>query len=667
MALRTTTSADLAAQLGETGYLADDELATVLFLALRMQRPLLLEGEPGTGKTALAEAVAESLDLPLIRLQCYEGIDATQALYDWDFPRQILHLRALEAVHGQADVEETEKSLYDERFLLARPVLQALQQAPAVLFVDEVDRADDEFEAFLLEVLSTYQVSIPELGTVAAAEPPVVVLTSNRTRELHDALKRRCLYHWIEHPGLDREVQIVRSRAPEVSDTLARQVVGVVQQLRAPRRPAQAARRGRDPRLGARPAAPRHRRPRPRVGGQHARRAGEVPRGRRPGQAGPRPDALHMTTATRERAGDEILLGFARAVRAAGVPVTSDRAQGFLAATALVGAGDHVSVRRAGRATLCAGPDDLERFEQVFAAFFDHRAGLPRARPASSPSQPVTSLPESEPDGGEGEVAEDEDVIRAAASAAEVLRHRDVAALSAGEKQRLAALFERLECRPPVRRTARHRRWHRGDVDAQRTLRASLRRMGEPAEIAWRRRATRPRRVVLLVDVSGSMSGYADALLRLAHRWTRTGGSAVETFTLGTRLTHVTRAMRLRDPDRAIVAAGETVPDWSGGTRLGETLQMFLTRWGQRGLARGAVVVVFSDGWERGGTELLAEQMERLGRVAHRVVWVNPHRGKAGYEPVQAGVRAALPHCDDFVAGHSLATFAELTELVSRA
>src|SRR4249919_2969958 len=222
---------DVRRALAEQDYLADQGLATAVFLALRMGRPLFCEGDAGVGKTSVAAAIADALNAPLIRLQCYEGIDAAQALYDWDFPRQLLHLRAVEAGAGGAaqDVSELEKSLFDERFLLSRPVLRALRESPAVLLVDEVDRADDEFEAFLLEVLSTYQVTIPELGTITAATPPIVVLTSNRTREVHDALKRRCLYHWVEHPGLDREIEILRTRAPEVSETLARQVVTLVQ------------------------------------------------------------------------------------------------------------------------------------------------------------------------------------------------------------------------------------------------------------------------------------------------------------------------------------------------------------------------------------------------------------------------------------------------------
>jgi MoxR-like ATPase len=211
------------------GYLADDGVATAAFLALAMRRPLFVEGDAGVGKTALAQALAALLDAPLIRLQCYEGIDASQALYDWDFPRQILHLRA---AGESADTSELEASLYDRRFLVARPILQAIENSPCVLLVDEVDRADDEFEAFLLEVLAENAVTIPELGTIRATTAPLVVLTSNRTREVHDALKRRCLYHWVAHPDFAREVEIVRRHIPEVAERLARDVSAVVGTLR---------------------------------------------------------------------------------------------------------------------------------------------------------------------------------------------------------------------------------------------------------------------------------------------------------------------------------------------------------------------------------------------------------------------------------------------------
>ncbi|WP_037303606.1 AAA family ATPase [Amycolatopsis orientalis] len=223
----------LAEALDSVGYLADDGIATAGFLALRLGRPLFCEGEPGTGKTSLALGLAEALDMPLIRLQCHEGIDAAQALYEWDFPRQLLHLRALEASgNGHLDVETAEQSLYTERFLLSRPLLKALQTAPCVLLIDEIDRADDEFEAFLLQLLDENAVTIPEFGEVRAEHPPLVVLTSNRTREVHDALKRRCLYHWLEHPGLGREIEILRRKVPHLGEALATQVATAVHRLR---------------------------------------------------------------------------------------------------------------------------------------------------------------------------------------------------------------------------------------------------------------------------------------------------------------------------------------------------------------------------------------------------------------------------------------------------
>ena len=236
--LRSVSSVEEVSQrLRDHAYLPDEALATAVYLALRLRRPLLLEGEPGVGKTEVAKVVADWGGGRLIRLQCYEGIDAAQAVYEWDYARQLMHLRTMEATGRArgADEDQLADELYNERFLVRRPLLEAIEASdgpPPVLLVDEVDRSDDEFEAFLLEVLSDYSITIPELGTFAAVDPPVVVITSNRTRDVHDALKRRCLYHWVAHPGPQREAEIIRLRAPEVTDRLARQVARAAAAMR---------------------------------------------------------------------------------------------------------------------------------------------------------------------------------------------------------------------------------------------------------------------------------------------------------------------------------------------------------------------------------------------------------------------------------------------------
>jgi len=220
--------------LREQGYVTDRGLATTLYLTLKLQRPLLLEGEAGVGKTEIAKVLSAALDAPLIRLQCYEGLDASSAIYEWDYPRQMLYLRSLEAT-GALQQEEVRKNLFSEDFLLKRPLLQAIDAAhdrAPILLIDEVDRADQELEAFLLEILSDFQVTVPELGTLRAEHVPIVILTSNRTREIHDALKRRCLYHWIDFPSYEKELQILSVKVPEVPAQLAREVCSFTQGLR---------------------------------------------------------------------------------------------------------------------------------------------------------------------------------------------------------------------------------------------------------------------------------------------------------------------------------------------------------------------------------------------------------------------------------------------------
>ncbi len=363
----------------------------------------------------------------------------------------------------------------------------------------------------------------------------------------------------------------------------------------------------------------------------------------------------------------DTVLGLARTLRHAGVAASPDRVEAMLTALGALDVLDPGDVYWAGRLTLCSGPDDLDRYDAAFAAWF---AGeRPRAaRPANRPEVQLAASAPLEPGTGEGD-DDDADTpdLAVQASADEVLRHRDVAELTPAEREHLRRLFALLVPATPMRPARRRRPSAQGSVHPARTVRRALRSGGEVTRLMHRRRQARPRRVVLLVDVSGSMAPYADALLRFAHAAVRARPASTEVFTIGTRLTRVTREMRLRDPDRALAASGAAIPDWSGGTRLGEVLKAFLDRWGQRGTARGAVVVLCSDGWERGGTELLAEQMIRLRRLAHAVVWVNPHKGRTGYEPLTGGMRAALPAIDHFVSGHSMAAFEELTGVIQRA
>jgi len=361
------------------------------------------------------------------------------------------------------------------------------------------------------------------------------------------------------------------------------------------------------------------------------------------------------------------LTGFARALRANGVAADATRLATAISALGHVDPLDAEQVYWAGRVTLCGEPDDLPRYDAVFDAWFRGRLPMPSGpQPPGRPGQVMQLRSLAASDADESDESDD-DQLRTAASDAEVLRHRDVAGLTDAERSEINALVALLAPRVSRRRTRRHRRNGRDAVDVARTVRALLRAGGEPAVLHRLRPRVKPRRLVLLLDVSGSMSPYADVLLRFAHAAVRVAPVSTEVFTVSTRLTRVTRQLRLRDPEEALAAAGAAIPDWSGGTRLGESLQAFLDRWGQRGTARGAIVVLASDGWERGDAALLGEQMARLARLAHAVVLVNPHRGKEGFAPVTAGMTAALPHVDELVAGHTLAALHDLAEVIAHA
>ncbi len=365
---------------------------------------------------------------------------------------------------------------------------------------------------------------------------------------------------------------------------------------------------------------------------------------------------------------DRIAVGFARLLRGAGLEVPLGNTIAFGQALMAVGLERRDSVYWAGRTTLMRRPEDADTYDRAFRAWWEHEHDLELVAPPVTRELSIAFDADGDdddaPDPGETTTTP---TVAVRYSAAEVLRQRDFASYTTAEFAEARRLMADLRLAGSLRRSRRQQRSrrHRGKPDLRRTVRRALRTGGEPVQRAFLESASRPRRIVLLCDVSGSMEPYARALVRFLHAAV-VGRGRVEAFAMGTRLTRITRELSSRDPDAAIAAAAHRVVDWSGGTRLGEALREFNDRWGVRGMARGAVVVILSDGWDRGDPDVLAEQMARLGRVAYRIVWVNPLKASPDFAPLARGMAAALPYVDEFVEGHSLASLEHLAEVVSR-
>ena len=638
-------------------YLADDGMATASYLALALGKPLLLEGAPGVGKTEAAKAIAAVLGRKLIRLQCYEGIDAAAALYEWNYPRQMLAIR-------QAGEESID--IYGEAFLIERPMLAALRAPDStVLLIDEIDRADQEFEAFLLEFLSDFQISIPERGTLRAAEHPVIVLTSNRTRDLHEAVRRRCVYHWIDYPTEEREARIVMMRASSVAE---------VDRARGRRRRRQAAagtaqqgsRDRRGSRLGgSRDAASPERR-------ALAGRVQAIDWRCAQGRGG---SSLYLSSARRADCGGggvseelappraiRVFISFVALLRANGFAVAPEQTTAFLAAIELLGPRSLEHIRKAGLATLAPPPERRATYGRLFDLHFRGSEAIERA---DGEDEEVVRLQEEGRGEDEPPLADEANESGLAAARAEALVERRFARDTSTDA--LRRLSREAAARLPRRRGHRRRRARRGPfADLRRTLRESVRNDGEVLRLGRLRRRPRPRRILLLIDVSGSMKARTEENMKLAHALSQAAHN-VEVFTFGTRLTRVTRALRLKRREQALNAAASLVSDWDGGTRIGDALQAFLAvpRFGS--YARGAAVVIISDGLERGDPVALRDSVAKLSRRAWRLSWLTPLATTAGFQPQTEALIAIRRFVDDLVGGgSSAAVVSHLLSLGSR-
>ena len=720
------TETDLGERFAKTGYVADAELLTTVFLALKLGNPLLVEGDPGSGKTELGKALADGFDTELIRLQCYEGLTAESTLYEWNYTKQLLAIRS-----GERAIDET-NSVFDSGFLLERPLLQALTHegvTPPVLLIDEIDRSDEQFEAFLLELLSDYQVSIPEYGTVTAERPPIVVITTNRTRKVSDALKRRCLSLHVEPPSFEAECQIVQRNVPHLDATVASEVCVIVRRLREESfltgpgvaetldwARAVATLRS-DAEMENLSATTVERTltelraeaaERALVDTDHLDRlvtaASEASR-----RNGTETDRIPTTVGEHRPdfvgARDHVItqvVRFARTLRFHGVDVPVDGSLSAVEALAATGVTDRGRVRAATHATLVSDPHDSEVFDERFPVFWYRlKTGLEAIATADDVSRPIESgrpserpLADASTDSKSKELLEDalgdvgkenpsESAIRTRRIADETesplerfLDDHRSGTFSASGKGRAVedegngdptsttvTRFERALA------TLSGRRWHPDRtgyaIDARRLLRESLSTGGVPPSLPTRDRRVSEVRACVLVDVSRSVLDAIDRgfLLTFLEALVRDCRS-VRIFFFDTDIKEVTDVFVRADDDPATALERAEVV-WGGGTKIGASLSTLLTRWPNVTDYRTATLVV-SDGLDVGDIDDLEAAMARLSLRSGSILWLNPLAASPAYEPTCQGMAAALPYIDGLFAFAGPQDVAEVARQLDR-
>ncbi|MEE8057771.1 MAG: VWA domain-containing protein [Pseudomonadales bacterium] len=579
----------LPLSFADVGYITNPDLAMAISLMGQLQRSLMLEGEAGVGKTEVAKSLAKVLDSPLIRLQCYEGLDANAAVYEWNYQRQLLAIKMWES--EKISLEEKEQHIFAESFLLQRPLLQSISlEQPGVLLIDEIDRADEEFEAFLLEVLSDFQISIPELGTIQAKSIPYVILTSNGTRELSDALRRRCLYHYVEYPSVDEELRIINARLPGLEQALVGQVVRFVHILRK-----------------------------------------------------------------------EDL------VKKPGVTETQDALR--ILANSITHGGDSLKARllRIGlRSSLCTCVEEWRRFDEMYDAFWLRRGlktkiestgekgNKQKKNKGSGETNAEAELPT--PVEGEGVVpSTDEQASPGTASSAEALAQTDFRYINdPAELIQLHELAARLAAKMRYRLTRRQHVQRQGEhLDLRSSIHKSLAYGGMPFHLAFRKRRLKPLRLVMLLDVSGSMNLYSQFFVRFISGILDKFQQA-DAFVFHTRLVQISVALRERNSEKAIEKLSLMSTGWSGGTKIGECIGIFNRNYATNIVNTRTVVMIVSDGYDTGSAEVLGEEMQRLKKRAKRIIWLNPMIDWDDYQPIAKGMAAALPSVDLFAAAHNL-------------